>query len=156
MAINFVFNYCVLVTPPVNAPRSANQLVYPTLRKQKMASSSFTDTDSLPPQMANCFGIDIDSLAIAELLPPKPGSAVGAKISSLTLKGKPIKMLLGSMEAPVRIVVEPSVFDKDPTATRLNICFELMNPQYHSFFEPLYTKFINILASRSAECSRNL
>ena len=119
-------------------------------------SISFTDTDSLPPQMANCFGIDLDSLAIAELLPPKPGSAVGANISSLTLKGKPIKIVLGSMEAPVRIVFEPSVFDKNPTATRLNICFELMNPQYHSFFEALDTKVLNILASRSAEFSRNL
>ena len=125
--------------------------------KSMSSAIGVTDTDSLPQQMANCYGLDLECLSVAELLPPKPGSAVGAKISPLTLKGKPIKIVLGAIESPVRIMFEPSVFDKNPAVSRLNISYELTDPKHLEFFEALDTKVLNILASRSAVFfSRNL
>ena len=86
--------------------------------------SSFTDTDSISQQsmMAKCVGLDLDSLATQGLLPPKPGSAVGANISPITLKGKPLEIVVGAIERPTRVVFEASTFDTHLAATRLNIC----------------------------------
>ena len=119
-----------------------------------MMPSSFTDTDSRSSQRATmsiCFGFDLFPLAIAELLSPKPGSVVGANISPLTLMGKPIKIVAGTMERPVRVVWEPSVFDKIPAATKLNICYEITDPNHQAFFEKLDGKVLQILTTRSAE-----
>ena len=116
--------------------------------------SSVTDTDSRTTTMSNCFEVDLDSLAIAELLPPKPGSAVGANISPLTLMGKPIKHVTGTMERPVRVVWEPSVFDKIPAATRLNICYEITDPNHQAFFEKLDDKVLQFLKPGLQICSR--
>ena len=63
-----------------------------------------------------------ESLTIEESLPPKPGSAVGANTLPLTLKGKPLEIVVGAIERPTRVVFEASTFDTHLAATRLNIC----------------------------------
>ena len=69
-----------------------------------------TKSDTMP----NCFGIDLDTLSIAELLPPKPGAAIGAKISPITAAGRPLKIVLGTRQRPVRNMFEPSVSTSTP------------------------------------------
>ena len=83
--------------------------------------------------MPNSFKIDLDALSIAELLPPRPGSAVGAKISPIAVAGRPLKIVVGTRQKPVRILSEPSVFDKHSTTSRLNINYEILNPEHHAF-----------------------
>ena len=63
---------------------------------------------------------------------------------------------MGILERPIRVIFEPSVFGKIPAATRLNISYEIVNPQYQEFFEAIDTKVLHIIASRSATFSRRL
>ena len=75
--------------------------------------------------MSNCFEVDLSSLTIAELLPPKQGGQVGANISPVTILGKPVKVVLGEINHPVRVPFPVGTFDRNPAATRVNICFEV-------------------------------
>ena len=99
---------------------------------------------------------DFAAVSIQEVLVPKKGGAQGAKIAPLLYKGSPIKIILGSVEEPVRIPFEIGTFDKNPDAVRVNVVFDVNDPAFQYFFRELDQAIIQILTSRSSEFPKGL
>ena len=80
---------------------------------------------------------DFAAVSIQENLVPKKGGAQGAKIAPILYQRKPLKIILGSIEEPVRIPFEIGTFDKGPNAVRVNIVFEVNNAAFQDFSKSL-------------------
>ena len=79
---------------------------------------------------------DLDSLEIAPALASKKGA--GARICPL--EGIQLKMIIGSMEEPIRVPFEISNWDKSDTSTRVNLNYELTDTTHQAKIELLDEK----------------
>ena len=66
----------------------------------------------------------LDSLEILPPLTPQNGSAVGARMYAL--KGAQLKLILCSLENPIRFPFEAGNFEQDLASTRVNACYDSM------------------------------
>ena len=86
--------------------------------------------------LTNSMMVDFDFVATSSMetsIPKKGGPQAGAKIAPLLYKGCPIKIILGSLEQPVRVPFPIGTFDHNPAATRVNIVFEVHDPSFQEF-----------------------
>ena len=84
-----------------------------------------------------------------QALPPKKrGGQVSAKVAPLLYKGKDFKLVVGTLLQPVRVPFEFGTIDNNPSATRINIVYEVTDPLLQAFFNALDETIIGILTER--------
>ena len=131
--------------------RSPSHLCFAGLLKRSM-QTAYTDSDSLPHTMADLRNFDMSAVSVMDLLPPRAGGGpAGAKFAPALYKGNELKLLLGTPTQPDRVPYEIGNFDRNVTATRVNITFEVEDPIVQAFFVALDKALIEILTQRSTD-----
>ena len=90
-----------------------------------------------------------DKLAPQHPEPAEKGHGV-AHICPLSLDGKLVKLILGSIDVPLRIPFEAVSHNSDDVSSRVNHCLEILD-QNQRLLEALYSIILELITARANE-----